>query len=91
MQGGWALSIKGGWEGVYFESIVVGANDGSTVPAANSPLWVKLGEDDRSPFEDTRVNQSNHPEVRYYQARNKYNNKPIGHYSDIVKVIAEIY
>ena len=88
--------IRAGWSGVYIESIVEGgdtqpAMSVSAPPDPSSPLWVKLGEDDRSPYEDTRTNITNRPEVRYYRMRYKQNNKPIGLYSDIVKVIVEIY
>lgn len=89
--------IKGAWDGVYIESYVVSSGGAMPpMPAPGGPggaatPWVKLGEDEKSPFEDTRLNQSPQPETRFYRMRYKKDNKPVGIYSDTVKVIVEIY
>lgn len=93
--------VKGAWDGVYVESITEGASTSPSPsptptpsPGSGTPdpaLWVKIGEDEKSPFEDTRVNHEHRPEVRYYRMRYKKDNKPVGLWSDIAKVIVEIY
>jgi hypothetical protein len=90
--------VKGPWDGVYIESYVVSTAPGggtpgtpSPTPGAPTPLWVKIGEDEKSPYEDTRTNVGPHPETRFYRMRYKKDNKPIGLWSDVVKVIVEIY
>lgn len=88
--------VKGAWDGVYIESYVVstapgGGTPGSPTPGAGTPVWVKIGEDEKSPYEDTRTNVASQPETRFYRMRYKKDNKPVGLYSDVVKVIVEIY
>ncbi len=91
--------VKAGWGGVYIDSIVEelslnptpGPGTPSPMPGQGAAAWQRLGEDEKSPFEDTRKNRANRPEIRYYRMRYKQDNKPIGLYSEIVKVIVEIY
>lgn len=90
--------VKGAWDGVYIESYVVSTAPGggtpgspSPGPGAGTPAWVKIAEDEKSPYEDTRTNVSPQPETRFYRMRYKKDNKPVGLYSDVVKVIVEIY
>jgi hypothetical protein len=59
--------------------------------ALSEPEWEEIGRDMRSPFEDTRLNLANRPEVRLYTLRYLWKDKVVGLRSDIVKVVAEIY
>jgi hypothetical protein len=90
--------VKGAWDGVYIESYVVSTAPGggtpgspSPGPGAGTPVWIKIAEDEKSPYEDTRTNVSSQPETRFFRMRYKKNNQPVGLYSDVVKVIVEIY
>jgi hypothetical protein len=86
--------VKAGWGGVYIDSMVEELSSNpvpGTPPSMPGSTWQRLGEDEKSPFEDTRKNRTNRPEIRYYRMRYKQDNKPIGLYSEIVKVIVEIY
>ena len=75
--------------------IVMGSYDGSA--------YTQIGTDTKSPFEDTRPNQSAapaalaappppssaKPEVRFYKMRYIKNDKPVGLFSDVVKVVKD--
>jgi len=73
--------IKSVWHGIAIEL----SYDGTS--------WTKEQPDLRSPWEDTRINQvSGTPEYRYYRFR--YLNsegKEIGHWTDAIKELVEIY
>ncbi len=62
---------------------------GLTVPP--DLVWEALDIDMRSPYDDRRLNLSNQPEVRYYKIRYIYNDEEVGEFSDIVRVVTEIY
>lgn len=49
-----------------------------------------LGRDNKSPYNDTRKNQSPNPEFRYYKVRFLVNDKEVGQFSDVVKVLADV-
>ena len=53
--------------------------------------FTKIGQDMRSPFEDTRKNKSEQPEVRYYRLRYMKNDKLVGLVSEIYTTVTEIY
>ena len=64
--------------------IVMGSYDGTS--------YTQIGTDTKSPFEDTRPNQSAapaKPEVRFYKMRYIKNDKPVGLFSDVVKVVKD--
>jgi len=88
--------IRAGMDGVYIFSITeaIASAPGmplGMLPDPNSPQWEKLGEDDRSPYEDTRPNKTIQPENRYYMMRYKKDNKPVGLFSNIIKVVTDIH
>lgn len=93
--------VKGEWGGVIIESIKVEQQPPTTTPmppmpptqpTTGDPGWKKIGEDQKSPFEDTAKNKDMHPEVRYYRMRyTDKNGKAIGLYSEIVQAVAEVY
>ncbi len=62
---------------------------GLTVPP--DLVWEALDIDMRSPYDDKRLNLSNQPEIRYYKIRYIFNDEEVGEYSDIVRVVTEIY
>jgi len=53
--------------------------------------FTEIGRDTRSPYEDARKNQTNQPEERYYRMKYMKNDKPVGLFSSIEKVIADVY
>jgi len=64
--------------------IVDGSYDGDT--------WAYLDKDNKSPFEDFRKNKTaDVPEVRYYRFRYIKDDAPVGLYTEVIRVIAEIY
>jgi len=84
--------VKASLDGV----IVMGSYDGTS--------YTQIGTDAKSPFEDTRANQSEapaalaappppssgrSPELRYYKMRYIKNDKPVGLFSDVVKVVKD--
>jgi len=71
--------VKGGLSGVK----VYGSYDGKN--------FTVIGQDSRSPFEDTRKNQTDQPEVRYYKLRYMKDDKLVGVESTIYQILAEIY
>jgi hypothetical protein len=72
--------VKKNWDGVIIEGSYDNVN------------WVQLDKADRSPFHDTRFNQVyNAPEKRYYRVRFYFQNVPIGNYSPVLQVVAQIY
>ena len=95
--------IKGEWDGIIIESIVQGEQQKPdpippmpnpqppAQPTAGDPGWKKIGEDQKSPYEDTRPNKTHNPELRYYRLRYTKNGKAIGLYSNIFSAVAEIY
>ena len=91
--------VKGDMEGVVIESLVTsGGNQAATAfatpepPVDNSnPNWATIGSDLKSPYNDTRKNKTGQPEARYYRFRYLKNDMPVGKYSDILQVVAEIY
>ncbi len=52
--------------------------------------WFEIGRDINSPFEDTRKNLTDGPEIRYYKLRYIYKDQIVGLDSDIIKVIVDI-
>lgn len=71
--------VKGSMDGVIIESSYDNIN------------WIKVGNDTRSPFEDTRKNQkAETPETRYYRFRYFKADTPVGKYTDVIKVVCEI-
>jgi hypothetical protein len=87
--------VKGRLQGVIIETLEEGSAvpppPGTPPPPGNEPVWKKLDVDNRSPYEDKRLNKSTKPEDRYYRIRPMMDNKPVGIYSDIVKVVASVY
>lgn len=73
------------WIKSFLQGVIVeGSYDGRA--------WNFKDKDFRSPWEDTRKNQVlNVPEVRYYRFQYMLNDKPVGLYSDVIKVVCEIY
>lgn len=53
--------------------------------------WVEIGRDINSPFEDTRKNLTEGPEVRYYKLRYIYKDQIVGLDSDIIKAVVDIH
>ena len=90
--------IKAGMEGIIIEGIVEAPQPPQQPmpvppppPTQDSPGWKALGTDQKSPYEDKRLNKTEFPENRYYRIRYIKDDKPVGVYSDIVKVVTEIY
>ena len=97
--------IKGEWDGIIIESIDLNQQQKPqdpmqppmpnpqppAQPTAADPGWKKIGEDQKSPYEDTRPNKTHNPELRYYRLRYTKNGKAIGLYSNIFSAVAEIY
>lgn len=72
--------IKGELHGIIVES----SYDGNT--------FTFLDKDQKSPFDDTRKNKvENTAETRYYKFRYLYNDQPVGEYTDVIKVVCDIY
>ncbi len=71
--------VRGSMQGV----IIYGSYDGKN--------FTEVGRDTRSPYEDTRKNKTDHPEERYYRMKYMKNDKAIGLFSSIEKVVADIY
>lgn len=72
--------IRSSWQGIFIESSYDGIN------------WTYSDKDFKSPWEDKRKNQqSNVPEARYYRFKYMQNDQPIGLYTDVIKVLCEIY
>ena len=70
---------KSGMDGVY----VHGSYDGNS--------FEQIGTDNRSPWEDTRPNQTpGVAETRHYKMQYMVNDKPVGLFSDVVKVVVQI-
>lgn len=70
---------KAGMDGVF----VHGSFDGSS--------FAQIGTDNRSPWEDTRTNQVlGEAEVRHYKMQYMVADKPVGLFSDVVKVVVQI-
>lgn len=84
--------IKGAMEGIIVEGIVESEDaDTPTTPEKDSPHWTRIGEDLKSPFEDTRPNKSNRPELRHYRIRYVKDDKPVGQYSLVTSLVSVIY
>jgi hypothetical protein len=75
---------KKGMDGVIVETLAEDLDK-------DKPQWIKIGEDQFSPIEDRRLNKTNQPENRFYRLRYIKNDVPIGQYSEIVHVVAQIY
>jgi len=71
--------VRGQMEGI----IVYGSYNGND--------FTEIGRDFRSPFEDTRKNQTDQPEERYYRLRYMKSDKAIGLFSSIEKVIVAVF
>ncbi len=70
---------KNGMDGVF----VHGSFDGSS--------FTQIGTDNRSPWEDRRPNQvPGEAEVRHYKMQYMVADKPVGLFSDVVKVVVQI-
>ena len=70
---------KNGMDGVY----VHGSYDGSS--------FTQIGTDNRSPWEDRRTNQvPGEAEVRHYKMQYMVADKPVGLFSDVVKVVVQM-
>lgn len=71
--------VKGRMEGV----IIYGSYDGAT--------WAEVGRDFKSPYEDTRRNQTpGTPETRHYKMRYMKDDKAVGLESEVVKAVVDI-
>jgi hypothetical protein len=53
--------------------------------------FTKLGIDLKSPYNDTRKNQTSAPEYRYYKVRYLLDDREVGHFSDVVQVLVDIH
>lgn len=72
--------VKSFLDGLFAESSYDGVN------------WNFKDKDLRSPWEDTRKNQTlNVPEARYYRFRYMKGDTAVGLYTDVIKVVCEIY
>jgi hypothetical protein len=71
--------VKGGMQGVTVESSLDGAN------------WTARDKDFRSPWEDTAPNRGTEPEWRHYRLRYLFQDRSVGLYSDVVKVLVSIH
>lgn len=70
---------KAGMDGVY----VHGSYDGNT--------FTQIGTDNRSPWEDRRPNQVlGEAETRWYKMQYMVADKPVGLFSDVVKVVVQL-
>lgn len=68
-----------------------GKSDGVAVYSSyDSKNFVKLGTDQKSPYNDTRKNQSPNPELRFYKVRFLKNDKEVGLFSDVAKVLVDV-
>lgn len=86
--------VKGKFDGVIiYESTSVPAP--ITDPPADPPeppttVWREIARVTKSPWTDTRPNQTRHPETRSFKMKYMYNDQPVGKDSDTLTVISTI-
>jgi hypothetical protein len=88
--------VKDVYDGVIIYGGTIEAK--TTVPAGSEAsigeepvmTWEEIGRVAVSPFVDTRVNQTNKPETRYYRMRYIVKQSPIGKVSDTITVISTV-
>jgi hypothetical protein len=87
--------VKDEYEGVI---IYAGSYPVNTIPPSSTPTieeepvmtWTEIGRVAVSPFVDTRTNQTNKPETRFYRMRYIVKELPIGKISDTITAIATV-
>jgi hypothetical protein len=82
--------VKGKMDGVvvYSGTIVQPAGTPETGTEPPVLVWTELNRATTSPFVDTRYNEGNLPETRYYKMRYLKKDLPVGQDSDMISVIA---
>jgi len=81
--------LKIDMDGVIIECIVEPVGPNPNPPTQTDPNWQKIGEDQRSPYEDKRPT-TNGPEIRYYRLQYVFDENRVGLFSDIIPVITNI-